>query len=351
MNVPVRCRKAFAVRRRSFRCLHGFTLVELLVVISIIGILMGLLLPAVQSARESGRRTQCANNVHNLCLGFQQHLTDHGVYPTGGWGGGWMGDPDRACNQNQPGSWTYNVLPYIEQGPVHELGRDNSPGAITAVKQAGNAQAAQMILAIFNCPTRRPAQVWPYVSGIQVYNCSTVSATNRADYALNGGTQLILWGVGPAPTNAYAGNGFTAMTGTDGIGCQQSQVSAAEVSDGLANTYMLGEKYVCPDNYFTGADCHDNNAIFCADDLNRFCWAVTPLTSPRVYAPCNNPPMQDRKGFTDPPQAGSRFGSAHTVSFNMAMCDGAVRSISYSIDPIVHSNLASRNDGLVVELP
>ena len=127
----------------STACFQGrwFYLVELLVVITIIGILIGLLLPAVQSAREAGRRTQCMNNIRNLALGFQQHLTDHGFYPSGGWGWFWMGDPDRPCNGEQPGSWSYNVLPYVEQSALHELGRDNNPYSITATKQAGNTQA------------------------------------------------------------------------------------------------------------------------------------------------------------------------------------------------------------------
>src|SRR5208282_5894440 len=97
--------------------------------------------------------------------------------------------------------------------------------AITATKQAGNAVAAQTILAIFNCPTRRPAALWPCViyknQGAQVYNCAAVgytTTTNRSDYAVNGGSQLVLWGGGPSPSDGYASNGFADMTSNDGIG-------------------------------------------------------------------------------------------------------------------------------------
>ena len=276
-----------------FRGRKAFTLVELLVVITIIGILIGLLLPAVQSARESGRRTQCANNIRNLALGFHQHLADHGFYPSGGWGWFWMGDPDRPNNHNQPGSWSYNVLPYIELSTLHELGRDNSPGAITTTKKLGNAQAAMTIVPIFNCPTRRPAALWPCViyakSGNQVYNCDAsgyTNVTNRSDFAVNGGTQFVMWGGGPAPASAYAGQGFADMSNNDGIGCQQSETTAADVRDGTSSTYMIGEKYHNPDNYFTGCDYGDDHAIFVSDDYDRFCWAF-------------NPPMQDRKGIVD----------------------------------------------------
>ena len=79
----------------------GFTLVELLVVMTIIGILMGLLLPAVNAAREAARRSQCMNNLKQLGLGCQQHVAHQGFFPTGGWGWGWVGDPDRGFHRNR----------------------------------------------------------------------------------------------------------------------------------------------------------------------------------------------------------------------------------------------------------
>ncbi len=110
------------MRIRSKR--HGFTLVELLVVITIIGIMIALLLPAVQMAREAARQVQCANHVKQLALGALLHESANQCLPTGGWGLYWAGDPDRGFGRRQPGGWIYNVLPYIEQGALHDLAQE-----------------------------------------------------------------------------------------------------------------------------------------------------------------------------------------------------------------------------------
>ena len=107
----------------SHRKSTGFTLVELLVVITIIGILIALLLPAVQAAREAARRMQCSNNLKQLAMACLNHEQAHGFLPTGGWRWYYVGDPDRGFDRRQPGGWIYNILPYIEQAQVHDLAR------------------------------------------------------------------------------------------------------------------------------------------------------------------------------------------------------------------------------------
>src|SRR5258706_4890817 len=121
----------------------GFTLVELLVVIAIIGILVALLLPAVQAAREAARRTQCTNQLKQLATGCMNHESTLKYYPCGGWGWDWVGDADRGNGQNQPGGWMYNILPFLEENARHDLPKDGDPNNQLAAQLDG---ARQMLL-------------------------------------------------------------------------------------------------------------------------------------------------------------------------------------------------------------
>ncbi len=315
--------KRAKVRHRSASA--AFTLVELLVVITIIGILIGLLLPAVQSAREAARRLQCQNNLKQLSLAMLNHEQAHGFLPSGGWGFMWTGDPDAGTGIGQPGSWSYSILPYIEQEALYMLGSDNQPPEqISTDQREGSVERDQTPLSAFNCPSRRRAIVFNRSRNRKYNNSNNLPRAAGLDYVANSGDTIRYsgdWARGSAP---FDGNG---------ISLAGAEVAMAHIRDGSSNTYMLGEKYIGPDQYFNGLDDGDDHGIYEGHGVDTHRWAA-------------HLPAQERPGE----MAWWSFGSPHSGSCNFAFCDGSVRGISYSIDLEVHKVLAHRASGVPVDV-
>ncbi len=322
----------------------AFTLVELLVVITIIGILMSLLLPAVQGARESARKTECQTHLKNLSLGVLEHEAAKRYLPSAGWGYLWTGDADRGSGIKQPGGWFYSILPYIEQPALAQIGAGlSTTGGASSPKSAATMQLVTSVVAIFHCPSRRPMQLYP--TTYPQYNCATVSNVAKVDYAGNGGDNDIIDADldGGQPTTFPEGDTLSYWAGDPsqtGVCVFHSELALARVTDGLSNTYLIGEKYIEPDNYFNGTDPGDNQNVYTGMNYDNIRTTAIASDTSGYY-----PPLQDTPGMLNY----FCFGSAHSGIFSMVFCDGSIHSVSYSIDPETHRRLGNRADGLPVD--
>lgn len=366
MNASLRCpvRRVPADQRTSTTSCRGFTLVELLVVIAIIGILVALLLPAVQSARESARRTQCTSQVKNMTLGGLNHHDVTGHFPTGGWGWFWTGDPDRGFGKDQPGGWIYNLLPFIEETALHDLGSDGQPDVITSEQKAGAAQLIETPFTLITCPSRRGPevhQISPPALADNFINADRPDLAGRADYAANSGTFHNQLNAGP-PTLEATNFRWLADLYPDqlnGVSYQSSTISIAKITDGTSHTMLFGEKAHVPSAYLTGSFGGDNET-WCTgfnNDLFRMMKGDPEITNPRddgrFLAPISDGEAEalwvqsrQRESLV---RIGYRFGSSHTAVFIVGLCDGSARGINYDTDPYVLRHLADRQDGNVID--
>jgi len=282
------------------------------VVIAIIGILIALLLPAVQSSREAARRAHCGNNLKQIGLAFQVDHDTYNAIPNGGEFGAvrtWCNDSP--CSfKTQAWSWGYQILPFIEQ---------------TALWQnADDELVAATPVAAYFCPSRRKPTV--LAGG---YWASTHLPRAQSDYAGNGGTYthpevpFLEWGKKDGVV-IRMGNGLINM---------------AKLTDGTSNTLLVGEKRMNLRFMLTDQQPDDNDGYVGGyqDDVVRS---------------GGYPPAADLDGpkytLSSRIPATFQFGSSHPGGTQFAMADASVRIISFTVDPETFRRLASRNDELHV---
>ena len=313
---------------------RAFTLVELLVVIAIIGMLIALLIPAVQAAREAGRHAQCMNNIKQLALGCLNHESAHGFLPSGGWRYSWSGDPDRGFGETQPGPWTYAIFPFIEEQSLHQLGSDNEPNRITANQRRDSRIRIKSPVDIFHCPSRREAKLYPSwalfgEAGSHPINSLPVQddLVAKTDYAINGGSELLANPWPAPPSNPDMKMDWKPGDRSNGVAYQRSEVGLKQVSDGLSKTFLIGEKFLEPARYQTTAHADHHS-------MHTFYWDTFRLAGSFAAAL----PMQDTNlgNTTIMRDVNSccihRFGSAHPGAMHMAMgdfCIGSVTDVAY----------------------
>ncbi len=313
---------------------EGFTLVELLVVIAIIGILIALLLPAIQAAREASRRMQCRNNLKQIGTACLSHLDRQKHYPIGGWGWHWVGDPDRGYGKSQPGGWIYNILPGLEQGKLHDQGK----GLSAVMKRRYANIMVHTPLVLMMCPSRRPASLFPKPSDgtFVAFNADDNSATDnvvaRGDYAACCGTQPYdEFSEGPPAIPVPSGYPWPTVNDPasnqymNGVIHMLFMTKSSDVTRGSSHTIMAGERYLNPDAFFTGTDTSDNESVYTGQNNDN-------------YRTTNDVPQRIQKGLTNT----QLFGSTHVAAVHFVFCDGSVHGISYEVDKNAYMSAGAR---------
>lgn len=313
------------------RLQSGFTLVEVLVTMAVIAVLMALLLPAVQSAREAARRTECRNRLKQVALAFHNHEETFKRLPGNGWGFKWVGDPNRGTNRNQPGGWAYSLLPFLEQSALWKRGLGLSGSALSNAL----SEVRQTPVPVYQCPDRAGVGLSPANLSFPPFNANATPDVAKLDFAVNEGDYIT--NTGPGPPSLAIGDSpsyvWLDVSQATGICFLRSEIRWADVNDGLSATYLVGEKSVMASAYQTSTDAGYDQSWNSGVDLDLNRWTI-------------DPPLQDSAT-----QYERRFGSAHSGGLNMAMCDGSVRFVNYSIDSATHRALGNRRDGKAVTLP
>jgi hypothetical protein len=294
-------------------------------VIAIIAILIGLLLPAVQKVREAAARVQCQNNLKQLGLGMHNCHDTNGFFPSSGWGWLWVGDPDRGQGKQQPGGWTFNVQPFIEQDNFFKQGS----GLPDAQKFVTNFTKVQQPVKTFYCPSRRPVEAFRNSNNFGYQNVTGIAPLfAKTDYAVCGGSNSNSVEFSGGPSTYAQGDsdawwsanaaGAINTSRFNGISHVRSQTKLTSITKGTSNQLMIGEKFVTMDQYTTSQDPGDNECGYTG--MNNDVIRTT------FFAP-----VKDEVVARRPANFQSRFGSAHGSGLNVVLGDGSVRHIRYSI--------------------
>lgn len=333
------------IRRR----VRGFTLVELLVVIAIIGILVALLLPAIQAAREAARRTTCVNQLKQMGLAMLNYENTLGEFPTGGTEP-WHNEGDDSVRFGKGYGWMVQILPYIENGALQDISKNYGEG-----DQHRDRIVRGTPVSLYNCPSRRGATIiyerldeGDGQQGVCAEGCAL------SDYA--GATPANILDLDRPSFDPWfwqgmrQGNVLTAAQQMIRYRGQKYPVSyqgvivrtgmakpckVRQIVDGLSNTMAIGEKRLHVDLYQVGAT---------HDDIG---W--TDGWDPDIMRYTGYPPSADAlQNEDDSPAYPYQFGAAHAAVFNAVFADGHVASIQYDIDLLTFNALGHRADGSIV---
>lgn len=325
----------------------GFTLIELLVVIAIIAILVGLLLPAVQQAREAARRTQCKNNLKQLGLAMQNY---HGVYKAFPPGYRFIA----GSTTDTIGGPTVSLLPYFDKANIAAKIDPKIPWFMQS------SQIARTSIPIFQCPsdTANSQMSIPQLNALGLPVGDTFGISSYA------------YSMGYDDAVCFArGNGAKKVNGNVGVFFPHSRTKFRDILDGTSNTIAAGEAA-------SGYDvCH---GVGCTDPLSGWtaghAWLIDGTNKEHFLAlglqyagglastveRINKPvatdayfhaisaPYDNRPSWRGGPHWATNFRSFHTGGANFVLCDGSVRFIDENISMETYRNLSSMQDGEVL---
>ena len=294
------------VSKNSRKRLSGFTLVELLVVIAIIGMLIALLLPAVQAAREAARRMQCANNLKQIALATHSFHDTYNFFPASRIDARWP-------------TWAALILPYADQAALS--------GKWNVAQNYYNhpVEVRQAQIPFYYCPSRRKPEhisVNDPVTGDVNQNGANLSPGALGDYGAAAVMPPSDWNGADAVSALVLG-----IRGTNGT--WRGRTRFASIVDGTTNTLLLGEKHVNLREF--GLRTKGDGSIYNGD------WAGS-------WSRLANRPIA--RGPGDPYNI--QFGSYHPSVCQFGLCDGSVRGVQTSISVTVMARLADRQDGAVI---
>ena len=377
----------------------GFTLVELLVVIAIIGVLVALLLPAIQAARESARRMTCTNQLKQMSLAMHNHLSTLRVFPTGGSRynpliqnyvtGGWNspGVPNGPAKQGL--GWSYQILPYLEQGaikgivtqtqlqtavvPIYLCPSRRSPEIVMTDPATGGVAGAKIPTVLSDYASAHPltntcagatgdtgvkadiTRTHPFVGATSFavvqnsYWCGPQPGPTASNTVFDGVIVRTQWAV-TTPANATTPAKLTRSNGGP------DAVKASQIPDGMSNTLVISEKALRSD-LVAGAIAPDGTVSYSDDRGWSDGWdpdtvrstALQPL-SDSDQSVCFNPNVAISRYCTGQAADVFFFGSAHPSGINAAFADGSVHHIKFDVDILIFNALGTRNGAETVDV-
>lgn len=311
----------------------GLTLIEILVVVSIVGLLAALLLPAVQSGRESARRATCQNNLHQIGLALHSHEAAHQFLPSL-YNGKFLPQPRTAIDEFHFHSWRTALLPQIERSDLFAQLNINAPATVAA-----NQTAINVRISTFVCPSsNNPNQTVPDILGWNdgAIPTAKVGTAARSDYEVAGGVQVARQtGMSyDLSIHEFGGWGEPTYNTSNGSSVRYRKARLADITDGLSSTILVGERAGRPDIYRKGepVNPYPYRDPMRGSDHHQAAWAIsthfvlTILWHEQLVNEGN----------------GAGFYSFHPGGANVALADGSVRFLKETTAPAILKALVTR---------